>query len=139
MALPYTHSGTFTRSAGLYSALAKQSSLLNLKPVKRITFSFDPLSEKAIVVRHTLNFFHLEKVRESNLKCLLKTTVLSTRADPTIEVKLVNGKTLLFKAVNLQPLEILKKFNELVSSQAEAESKTEVLTKGKLTKSQKKK
>lgn len=51
MALPYLHTGTFTRSAGLVSALAKQTRLINLKPAKKISFSFDPFREDASVVR----------------------------------------------------------------------------------------
>ncbi|XP_045615452.1 large ribosomal subunit protein mL53 [Procambarus clarkii] len=139
MALPYTFQGTFTRSAGLYAALGKQSKLLNLTPVKKITFSFDPLEEKAIVVRRLLNFFYIERVRETNLNCMLKTNVLSTRADPTVEVNLVDGRTLLFQAKHLEPLEILTHFNKLVSSQVKLDVATEKLSKGKLTKSQKKK
>ncbi|XP_053634165.1 large ribosomal subunit protein mL53 [Cherax quadricarinatus] len=136
MALPYIHVGAFTRSAGLYSALGKQSQLLNLKPVKKITFTFDPLSENGVVVRNLLNYFYLERVRETNLNCVLKTKIVSTRADPTVEVDLVDGKTLLYQAKHLQPLEVLHSFNALVSSQVKAEAASEDLPKGKLAKFQ---
>lgn len=43
MSLPRT--GSLSRSAGLISAVAKNLRLLNLKAVKRITVSFDPLGE----------------------------------------------------------------------------------------------
>lgn len=45
------YSGTFTRSAGLISALNKQLKLVNLKPVKRIKVKFDPFHPKAVVAR----------------------------------------------------------------------------------------
>ncbi|XP_071546770.1 large ribosomal subunit protein mL53 [Panulirus ornatus] len=139
MALPYTRVGTFTRSGGVFAALGKQVKLLNLQPVKKIVFTFDPFSENAVVVRNTLNYFHQERVRDTNPKCSVKVNVVSTRAEPNIEVKLVDGKTVLFKTKNLQSLEILQKFNQLISSQAKIEDKTPSVLKGKITKLQKKK
>lgn len=49
----------------------------------------------------------------------------------------VDKKKILFKANNLQTLEILQRYNELVSSKAKAEESTEA-AKPKQTKSQKK-
>ena len=51
MALPYKRTGSFTRSAGLFSALAKQVKLLNLKPAKRVVFSYDPFGEDVLAIR----------------------------------------------------------------------------------------
>lgn len=45
MSVPF--SGTFTRSGGVLSAIAKQIKLLNLKAVKRVTVKFDPFHENA--------------------------------------------------------------------------------------------
>ncbi|XP_050726070.1 39S ribosomal protein L53, mitochondrial-like [Eriocheir sinensis] len=136
MALPWHYHGSLTRSAGLYSALGKQAKLLSLKPVAKIEFTFDPFTENAVVVRNLSNYFYQEKVRDTNLKCILKTNIVNTRAEPTVLVKLVDNKKILFKANNLQTLEILQKYNELVSSKAKAEESTEV-AKPKQTKSQK--
>lgn len=45
------YSGTFTRSAGIISAIAKQLKSVNLKPVKRIEVQFDPFHENAVTAR----------------------------------------------------------------------------------------
>lgn len=50
----------------------------------------------------------------------------------------VDDKKIVFKSSNLQPLDILVKYNELVSSKAKADEPVEA-AKPKLTKSQKKK
>lgn len=44
-------SGAFRRSAGVMSAISKQLKSINLKPVQRITFTFDPFSENAKTAR----------------------------------------------------------------------------------------
>lgn len=44
--------GTVSRSAGLPSAIQKQVKLINLKAVKRITVTFDPLNENAVETRY---------------------------------------------------------------------------------------
>jgi len=45
MSVPFA--GTFTRSGGVLSAIAKQIKLLNFKAVKRVTVRFDPFHENA--------------------------------------------------------------------------------------------
>ncbi|KAK8386292.1 hypothetical protein O3P69_010763 [Scylla paramamosain] len=137
MALPFLHHGSFSRSAGVFSALAKQTKLLNLKPVKRIDFTFDPFADNAIVVRDTLNYFYQEKVRDTNPKCLLKTNIVNDRSEPTIVIKLVDNKKIVFKTNNLNSLEILVKYNELVSSKVKVDEALDT-AKPVLTKSQKK-
>lgn len=49
MSIPF--SGRVTRSGGLMSAIGKQLKSLNLKPVKRIDFRFDPFHEKVTPAR----------------------------------------------------------------------------------------
>lgn len=44
-------SGTFTRSAGVISAITKQLKFVNLKPVKKIEVQFDPFQEHAVTAR----------------------------------------------------------------------------------------
>lgn len=44
-------SGTFTRSAGIISAITKELKFVNLKPVKKIEVQFDPFHQNAITVR----------------------------------------------------------------------------------------
>ncbi|KAG0726742.1 39S ribosomal protein L53, mitochondrial [Chionoecetes opilio] len=137
MALPFLYHGAITRSAGIFSALAKQCSLLSLKPVKKIEFTFDPFAENAVVVRNALDYFHQGKVRDTNPNCVVKTTIVNDRSESTILVKLVDDKKILFKANNLSTLDILVQYNHLVSSKAKAEESADI-AKPKLTKSQKK-
>lgn len=51
-----SYSGTVTRSAGIVSAIAKQTRLMNLKAAKRITVTFDPLHENAKEIRYVIDF-----------------------------------------------------------------------------------
>ena len=51
MALPFLYNGSYSRSAGIYSALAKQANLLTLKSVKRVDFTLDPFVDNAVVLR----------------------------------------------------------------------------------------
>lgn len=136
MALPYKHAGTFIRSAGLYSALAKQAKLLNLKAAKRIHITFDPFGENVVPIRNALTYFYQERVQDTNPKCVIKTSVICSRADPTINITLESGHKVLLKTKNLQALEILQLFNKFISSKAETEDNTAVV---KLTKAQRKK
>lgn len=46
-----SYSGTFKRSAGLASAIAKQLNSVNLKPVKAINVQFDPFHPTAVTAR----------------------------------------------------------------------------------------
>ncbi|MPC17830.1 uncharacterized protein LOC123519497 [Portunus trituberculatus] len=136
MALPFLYHGSFSRSTGLFSALAKQTKLLNLKPTKRIDFTFDPFTDNAHVVRNVVNYFYQDKVRDTNPKCLLKTNVVNDRSEPIIVVKLVDDKKIVFKTNNLSSLDILVKYNELVSSKVKVDEAVDA-AKPVLTKSQK--
>lgn len=49
--MAYLPTGSFSRSGGIMSAIAKNLRLLNLKPVKRITLSFDPFHESVKATR----------------------------------------------------------------------------------------
>lgn len=49
MSVPF--SGTFTRSGGILSAIAKNIKLLNFKAVNRVTVKFDPFHENANCTR----------------------------------------------------------------------------------------
>ncbi|XP_037792349.1 39S ribosomal protein L53, mitochondrial-like [Penaeus monodon] len=134
MALPYRVSGTLTRSAGLAAAIAKESKRLSFKPARKILFSFDPFGERTVSLRCTLSLFNQERVRDTNPNCGVKTTVVCDRSEPTINVTLVSGHKILFKTQYLETVEILKKFNELVSSQAEATESSSTPVKGVKTK-----
>ncbi|XP_063593412.1 large ribosomal subunit protein mL53-like [Penaeus indicus] len=133
MALPYRVSGTLTKSAGLAAAIAKQSKILSFKPAKKIEFSFDPFRERTVSLRCILSLFNQERVRDTNPNCAVKTTVVCDRSEPTINITLASGHKILFKTQYLETVEILKKFNELVSSQAEAAESSSTPAKGAKT------
>jgi len=137
MALPYRYTGTVSRGAGLFAALAKNSKQLNLKPAKRLNFTFDPFGEDILSIRKVLHYFYQDKIRDTNPKCVLKTTVICDRVPPSIEVKLDNGNKLVFKTSNLSELEILQKFNQLVSSLAVENTEPATSSLGKPTKKKK--
>ncbi|XP_068217342.1 large ribosomal subunit protein mL53 [Palaemon carinicauda] len=136
MALPYKHAGTFLRSPGLTGAIAHQTKLLNLKPAKRIVFTFDPFGENITSIRNVLFQMNIPAVQETNPKCIVKTNIVCNRANPTVDVTLQTGHKLLFNTQNLEALEILKLFNKLVSSQFKPEEVAAVVPQ---TKAQKKK
>ena len=53
MALPITKWGSWSRSAGIYSALAKQAKLINYGAVQKLTFEFDPFRDVEEKFNHT--------------------------------------------------------------------------------------
>lgn len=136
MALPYKHAGTFLRSGGINAAVNKQAKLLNLKPAKRIVFTFDPFGENVTSIRDALFHMSTSYAQDTNPKCIVKPNIISTRANPTIDITLETGQKLLVKTEHLKTLEILQLFNKFVSSQFKPE---EIATTVKLTKALKKK
>ena len=48
------------------------------------------------------------KIRASNPKCVIRSSVLSDRSDPTIRVQLDNGQHLVYNTSCLTELEILQ-------------------------------
>jgi hypothetical protein len=55
-------SGTFKRSAGVSSAIAKQLELLNLKPVKNIVVKFDPFNKNVTETRYVVCVVYSETI-----------------------------------------------------------------------------
>merc|ERR1711911_331099 len=111
MSIPF--SGRFSRSAGIYSAIGKQLNSVNLKPVQKIVFKFDPFQQNVTTVRDCLFMFSSEKISNTNLRCLIKTDIVDN-AEPSISVTLGEGKNFVFKTSNLNSLEVLQEFNKIV-------------------------
>merc|ERR1711911_36630 len=111
MGIPF--SGRFSRSAGIYSAIGKQLNSVNLKPVQKIVFKFDPFQQNVTTVRDCLFMFSSEKISNTNLRCLIKTDIVDN-AEPSISVTLGEGKNFVFKTSNLNSLEVLQEFNKIV-------------------------
>lgn len=87
---------------------------LNLKPVSKIHFQFDPFRKEIRSLRDLMVFLSYPKVRNTNGKCVYKTDVLSDRSDPRISIKLQTGHKLVFNTKNLSTLEILFHINKFV-------------------------
>jgi len=123
----------------------KQIKRLNLKPVKRMHFSFDPFHPSAKSIRHVIYHLSSEKVRATNPKCIYKTDILSDRSEPTLSVQLDEATDdlcrILFKTANLKPEDVLTKFNEMILPLVKVEVEDERTTKGakKTTKTAQKK
>lgn len=110
MSIPFT--GILKGSSGgITSGIAKQVKLLNLKPVNRIVIKFDPFTPSCVETRTLLYYLSNPKIAETNPACRIRTEVLNNRSDPSVELKLSNGESFLFKSANLTALEMLKLFN----------------------------
>jgi len=110
MSIPLTK--LYKRIRGFEGLLGAAVKSINLKPLKNITFTFDPFDQDANTIRRTMHIFNLIKVRETNLKCLVKNNVVCDRSDPTAEFELSNGKILKFHTANLNTLEVIEELNK---------------------------
>ncbi|KAB0800796.1 hypothetical protein PPYR_06535 [Photinus pyralis] len=131
-------SGTFRKTGGLLSAIAKQLNQINLKPVKKIQVQFDPFHPQSHIPREFLFHITTPKVLTTNYNCSVKTNVVCDRSDPWIKLDLVeSGGSITFLANNLTVLEILQQINKHVSSLVKKEEISDVSA--TLTKTEKKK
>jgi len=116
----------------------RQVKRLNLKPVKRMVFSFDPFHPSVKSIRHIVYHFSSEKVRGTNPKCIYKTDIISDRSEPTLSVYLDDANAdlgcIIFKTANLKPEDVLNKFNEMILPLIKVESEDERTTKGAIKK-----
>jgi len=114
--------------------IARQIKLVNLKPVKRLQFTFDPFNPQVKSIRHILFHFSSEKIRATNPKCVYKTDIVSDRSEPTLKVLLDDNDdnlgSIVFKTANLKPEDVLTKFNEMVLPLVKVEVEEDRTTKG---------
>lgn len=112
----------------------RQVKRINLKPVKRMHFAFDPFHPSVKSIRHVLFHFSSEKIRGTNPKCIYKTDILTDRSEPTMKVELAesneNVGRFVFKTANLKTEEVLAKFNETILPLVKDEVEDERTTKG---------
>ncbi|XP_055709267.1 uncharacterized protein LOC129805408 [Phlebotomus papatasi] len=112
-------SGTITRSGGLFSAIAKQSKLINIKPVNRITFTFDPFSEKSTELRRFLFQYSFARVKATNINCKYKTNIVCDGSPPEVLFELTKPsgekEKLRVLCENLTCLEILQLTNKHIA------------------------
>lgn len=91
-----------------------QMKSVNLKPVKKMSFTFDPFHDNVGSIRNVMHFITKPKIKKTNVKCAFKFDVVSDRREPTLKVELNEGKPILFKTQNLTRLELISEFNRLV-------------------------
>ena len=107
--------------------------LINLQPVKKITFKFDPFTKNCTGVRDMIAVMSSEKVRRTNPKCGFKTDVVDDGSEPTMRVELGGdheGKKILFEAGLLSSHDILEQFNRIVLPLVKDETETATQSKG---------
>lgn len=124
-------SGSVTKSAGPLSKIIKERKLINLKPVKRIVFKFDPFDENCVNSRKFMWHFNTRKVLKTNPLCIVRTDIVCDRSEPVIDVSLTNGESIHFKTRNLNEVELMELFNKHITSLVPKEdpNTTEVKTK----------
>jgi len=110
---------------------------VNMKPVKRVHYQFDPFHAQVDSIRRVIYHFSCERIQKSNPKCVFKTEVVCNRSEPTMKIELDEGNSLLFKTANLTAEEIITMVNDYVLPRVKAE--TPVVTESKGAKKGKKK
>ena len=106
--------GKLSRSEKEYPQLKALINALNLTPVKKIHFRFDPFDRDTRGIRTAMHALSIHKVRGTNPKCTVKTDVLSDGGEASMRVELNEGKDLVFKTGRLQGVEILYHFNKFI-------------------------
>ncbi|XP_076338804.1 mitochondrial ribosomal protein L53 [Tachypleus tridentatus] len=96
-------------------ALYKTVKELHLRPVQQVKIKFDPFHPNVESVRNLLFFLSIKRVRESNMKCSLKTEVTNDRSEPQVDLKLASGQKVIFKTSNLTSLELTREFLNIVN------------------------
>lgn len=83
----------------------------NIQPVKKVTYSFDPIRSDYQSIRNFMFFWNKPKVLETNIKLLVKTEILDNRREPVISFELNDGRTLEVRTSALTELEIARVVN----------------------------
>ena len=107
--------------------------LINLQPVKKITFKFDPFTKNCTGVRDMVAVMASERVRRTNPKCGFKTDVVDDGSEPTMRVELGGdheGKKIVFEAGLLSSHDILEQFNRIVLPLVKDETEVAAQSKG---------
>jgi len=101
----------------------------NIQPVKKVTYTFDPMRQDFQSIRNFMYFWNRPKVLDTNPKIVIKTEIVDDRQEPCIKFNLQDGRDLEIRTGNLTELEIACVVNHYLLPLVEAE-KTAVATKG---------
>ena len=66
----------------------------NLQPVKKVTYTFDPMTSNWSSLRTFMFYWQTKKVKATNIKLITKTEVLDDRSDPRVVFDLNDGRQL---------------------------------------------
>ncbi len=91
----YRVSGLVRKPSGHFHEITQQLKTIDLRPVQKIEYKFDPFHQSSKHVRDFSFFLSQTKIRDTNFKCIFKTTVLSDLSPPEIYCKL-GKKNLLY-------------------------------------------
>ncbi|XP_050447362.1 uncharacterized protein LOC126849505 [Cataglyphis hispanica] len=108
-------SGCRTRSVGLMSSIIKEIKRVNLTPVKRIDFRFDPFHKQVKQTRDFQFYISAPRVCATNPYCLMKTEIVCDRSEPTITFNLQSGEKVILKTAFLTSLNILELYNKHIT------------------------
>lgn len=106
---------------------------VNMKPVKRVHYTFDPFHPRVDSIRNVIYHFSCERIQKSNPKCIFKTEVVCNRSEPTLKVELDEGNSLLFKTAHLNEEEIVTMINDYVLPRVKEETPAVTESKGAKT------
>lgn len=87
---------------------------VNLQPVNKITYSFDPFTLDHYSLRVYMYFLNAKKPKATGVKTIHKTNILDDRSSPNIKFDLNDGRQLEVKTGNLSELEIASIVNNYV-------------------------
>jgi len=88
--------------------------VVNLQPVNKITFAFDPFTDDHHSIRNFMYFLNAKSVKATNVKTLMKTSILDDRSAPIVTFDLNDGRQLEIKTGRLTELEIVTIVNHYV-------------------------
>ncbi|XP_067124646.1 large ribosomal subunit protein mL53 [Centruroides vittatus] len=93
----------------------------HLKGIKRIEVKFDPFHPNVKSIRDFVYYLSAPRIRQSNVKCAFKTSVVNDRSEPTALVTVDSGHKYLFKTGNLTSLEVVQEFHKILQKHAPQE------------------
>lgn len=84
----FRSSGLVRKPTGVHHALVSALKEVNLTPVQRVSYKFDPFHENANTVRDLMFYLSSPKIRETNYKTVFKANVVCDQSEPEVECKL---------------------------------------------------
>ncbi|XP_014771636.1 uncharacterized protein LOC106870149 [Octopus bimaculoides] len=109
----------------------KRLSKINLRPVKRIAFTFNPFVGDSTSLRECLFHLNSRKILGTNPKVTMKVDVKSNLCDPVMEINFNDDTITLYKTNNLTSLEIIDNLLQYLNSKDIVEENIVLTKKGK--------